>query len=44
MYASKPNNDILNPNVQNPFRWATAIRIVWRMGGAGNRKYDNINV
>ena len=29
---------------QNTFRWATAIRIVWRVGGAGNRKYDNINV
>ena len=35
---------MLKLGFQNPFRWATAIRIVWRVGGAGNRKYDNINV
>ena len=35
---------MLKLGFQNPFRQATAIRIVWRMGGAGNRKYDNINV
>ena len=37
------HTSMLKLGFQNPFRWATAIRIVWRVEGAGNRKY-NINI